>query len=194
VLVLAVLTLSKLPLTKAGRAGAERQSESRRPQSRGGAIAPSALVPSCGTAKAETRPPLSTFGEKTSTIVVAGLGGGPVCQSKTSDWRANLPKFLGIYANANVIVYRQRKQDCFDCYSPSKRGPKVSVGFSSVSYKLLRRGNRHAKPSKLLHAHASQHIILNHSTCLRTRTLPLPQRGDCTDGLPIHCMGCIIIR
>eukprot|EP00873_Tetraselmis_striata_P036127 jgi/Tetstr1/456391/TSEL_043125.t1 len=85
---------------------------------RGEATAPPA--PSCLAFRTEAKPALSEFGKRVKTVVVVGLGGGPVCQSRTSDWRANLPKILGAYAHANVIVYNPRKRICYHCYAQRK--------------------------------------------------------------------------
>jgi len=64
--------------------------------------------------------PLTKFGRRIRTIVFASLGGGEVC-SNTKDWRANLPRFMGMFTNSYVIVYDQRNKDCKTCWANRKR-------------------------------------------------------------------------
>jgi len=80
---------------------------------------------SCRRFKTETTPELSEFGKNVKTIVLAGLGGGPVCEASTGDWRANLPRFLGAYTGAEVIIYDPRQRSCRTCYSAQKRARKI---------------------------------------------------------------------
>lgn len=57
----------------------------------------------CQIFRAETKPDLSEFGKKVKTIVLAGLGGGRVCEANTGDWRANLPRFLGVAYSPSAV-------------------------------------------------------------------------------------------
>ena len=74
--------------------------------------------------------PLTDFGRRVRTIVFASLGGGPVC-GKAQDWRASLPRFLGMFTRADVIVYDQREGRCHSCWSLAKT-PVSALWLSSV--------------------------------------------------------------
>mmetsp|Transcript_29349 Transcript_29349/g.82772 ORF Transcript_29349/g.82772 Transcript_29349/m.82772 type:complete len:468 (+) Transcript_29349:335-1738(+) len=62
--------------------------------------------------------PLTEFGRNASTIAIVGMGGGLVC-SRTHDWRANLPRYLGHYSGATVIVH-YRNGRCRYCWTPDR--------------------------------------------------------------------------
>eukprot|EP00873_Tetraselmis_striata_P023773 jgi/Tetstr1/444037/TSEL_031976.t1 len=95
----------------------ERQPNAR-PAARRDPNKPSA---SCMTDDSRQRLPveLTPFGKRTRTIVFTSLGGGTTCGG-SRDWRDNLPRYLGRFTGATVIVYDARDDICRTCWSPSK--------------------------------------------------------------------------
>lgn len=63
---------------------------------------------------------LTPFGARTRTIVFTSLGGGTTCGG-TRDWRANLPRYMGMFTGATVIRYHARDNKCDTCWSPNRR-------------------------------------------------------------------------
>lgn len=76
---------------------------------------------------------LTDFGESARTVAIVGMGGGLVC-SRTHDWRAALPRYLGHLMAADVIVY-YRKGLCRYCWLST--GGSQGQGPSRCQQQLL---------------------------------------------------------
>eukprot|EP00873_Tetraselmis_striata_P029510 jgi/Tetstr1/449774/TSEL_036838.t1 len=94
------------------------------------AVAPSSSRRSRGAATCENphvrSKPLMNTGAPLRTIVFVALGGGRLCQAGTHDWRANLPRYLGKFTGAKVIIYGQTSHTCFYCHNPEGRSEGCS--------------------------------------------------------------------
>lgn len=73
--------------------------------------------PTCENPRIRPKPLMNT-GAPLKTIVFVALGGGRLCQAGTHDWRANLPKYIGKFTNAKVIIYGQTSHACYYCHNP----------------------------------------------------------------------------
>jgi len=73
----------------------------------------------CSASSKQVGAELSPYGATVKTIVFVGLGGGAVC-GNTRDWRSNLPRYMGKYTQANVILFFPREQRCTICWTPEK--------------------------------------------------------------------------
>lgn len=70
--------------------------------------------------------PLMNTGSPLKTIVFVALGGGKLCQSGTHDWRANLPRYMGKFTGAKVIIYGQTSHTCYYCHNPEGKADGCS--------------------------------------------------------------------
>lgn len=64
---------------------------------------------------------IRSSGRRKKAIVMTSLSGGPLCMPRSHDWRANLPRFLGGFLDATVIIYGQTSNTCFYCHHPQSK-------------------------------------------------------------------------